>query len=418
MQDTKFFIRKNKITNKIVLNKILIISCVFPPEPVVSAQLSFDIATKLSEDNDITVISPKPTRPDSFKFENKIKKISFKHVVAKSFVFPKSQIYGRMRESYSFGKWCKKYIEEHHQNIDIIYQNSWPLFSQYFIAKVARKHQIHCITHVQDIYPDSFANKIPLLGFIIYRMLLPIDKYILRNSKKIICISDNMKNILQKTRDIKDEKFFIIQNWQNEENFINYIESKINTKSDADKPFTFMYLGNNGPVAGVEFLIESFVKAKVQNSKLIIAGSGSKTEDCKNLVHKLHAQNIEFMPVPEGKVPETQDLAEVLLLPVKTGAAMSSIPSKLPAYMFSQKPIIGSLDLESDTARAIIDADAGIVVEPENEEKLINAMREIAGWSKEKLAEKGKNGFNYSINHFSKRRNLRKITDIILDLTA
>ena len=48
-----------------------------------------------------------------------------------------------------------------------------------------------------------------------------------------------------------------------------------------------MYLGNNGPVAGVEFLIESFFKANIFNSKLIIAGSGSKTNDKKKYMENI-----------------------------------------------------------------------------------------------------------------------------------
>ena len=53
------------------MKKILIISCVFPPEPVVSAQMSLDIAEALSKNNDVTVISPRPTRPMDFKFDEK-----------------------------------------------------------------------------------------------------------------------------------------------------------------------------------------------------------------------------------------------------------------------------------------------------------------------------------------------------------
>ena len=177
-----------------------------------------------------------------------------------------------------------------------------------------------------------------------------------------------------------------------------------------------MYLGNNGPVAGVEFLIESFFKANIFNSKLIIAGSGSKTNDCKKLTEKLGLKNVDFLAVPEGKVPEIQDLADVMLLPVKKGGAYSSIPSKLPAYMFSKKAIIGSLDIDSDTAKAIIDADAGIVVEPENQEQLINAMREMVEASNEKIKEKGENAFNYAMKNFSKTEGVGKMINIILEI--
>jgi len=103
-----------------------------------------------------------------------------------------------------------------------------------------------------------------------------------------------------------------------------------------------------------------------------------------------------------------------MLLPVKKGAAMSSIPSKLPAYMFSQKTIIASLDLKSDTARAIIESDCGLVVEAENEQAMINALQvSTQYWNSEVLNRKGKNGFDYAMKRFSKRYNLSLITEII-----
>ena len=140
---------------------------------------------------------------------------------------------------------------------------------------------------------------------------------------------------------------------------------------------SFMYLGNIGPVAGVEFLIHSFVKANLKRARLIIAGSGSRKQSCIELARYYQDAAIEFWDVPDGKVPEVQSQADIMLLPVKRGAAMSSIPSKLPAYMFSRKPIIASLDLQSDTARAIVESDCGIVVDAENEQALIGALQEV-----------------------------------------
>jgi len=102
-----------------------------------------------------------------------------------------------------------------------------------------------------------------------------------------------------------------------------------------------------------------------------------------------------------------------MLLPVKKNGAMSSIPSKLPAYMFSGKPIIGSLDLESDTAKAIKESGCGIVVEPENENELIKAMNATALWTNKDREEKGNLGFEYALTNFSKKENLKKIISVI-----
>ena len=103
-----------------------------------------------------------------------------------------------------------------------------------------------------------------------------------------------------------------------------------------------------------------------------------------------------------------------MLLPVIKVAAMCSIPSKLQAYMFSQKPIIASLDLQSDTARAILESDCGLGVEAENEQALICALQETIQWQNSGiLMRKGYNGFNYAMERFSKKHNLSLITNLI-----
>ncbi|GEN76162.1 glycosyltransferase family 4 protein [Chryseobacterium hagamense] len=397
------------------MKNILIISAVFPPEPVVSASLSYDIANNLADYNNVTVISPFPTRPKDFNFsESNTSNEKFKHIVANSFTCPDSDIIGRMKESYSFGQFCAGYVTNNYKKIDVIYQNSWPIFSQYLIYKAAKKYKLPLLTHVMDIYPESLVEKLPFAKSFLVKMLMPIDRKVLSYSDKIICISENMKIHLAKTRQIIKDKLVIINNWQDEEQFINF-RNQVSDVVRTKLPFTFMYLGNNGPVAGVEFLIQSFVKAGIENSKLIIAGSGSRTDACKELVKQLNAQNIDFIPVPSGKVPEIQYLADIMLLPVKKNAAYSSIPSKLPAYMLSEKPIIGSLDLDSDTANAILEADAGWVVEPENSEQLINVMQKVSQYDINILKSKGRNALNYSLKHFSKKENLKKITQLIVN---
>lgn len=394
-------------------SKILIVSAVFPPEPVVSASLSRDIAETLSNRRNVTVICPKPSRPEGFNFEERLNSNEYDIVEINSYTCASSRIIGRLKESYSFGKCCEKYIIKNKNIIKCIYINSWPLLSQYFIIKVAKKYNIKCVIHIQDIYPESLINKIPFGKSIIYKILLPLDKFSLRNSNSIIAISDNMKQTLIRTRGILSDNIHVIPNWQDEQEFISFKKLNLLKKDAVSNDFIFMYLGNNGPLAGVEFVIKCFFKANISNSKLIIAGSGSRKNRCIELVNTLNASNIDFLEVQKGMVPNTQDKADILLLPVKKNGAMSSIPSKLPAYMFSSKPILGSIDLNSDTAKAIINSGCGIVVEPENEFEIITAMKNMATWSKTTREEKGKAGFEYAMKNFSKKINLAKLIHVI-----
>lgn len=394
--------------------KILIVTAVFSPEPVVSAKLSEDLANELSKTNMVSVISPKPTRPYGFKLIKKNISKSYSHIKLNSYTCPESNFYGRIKESYSFGLACAKYIKENRNNIDVIYMNSWPIFAQYFTVKQANKYNIKIITHIQDVYPESLSAKMPTLGFLFNWIFIPIDKIILKNSTTIVAISNKMKKHLASSRKISLKKIKVVKNWQDEEVFMNYNKKLKKVKSTDLNLFTFMYLGNIGPVAGVDLLIDSFSKLSIENCRLVIAGSGSKKHELENFVNLKKIKNVHFLQVPNGMVPHIQESANVMLLPIKKGAASSSIPSKLPAYMFSKKPIIASVDIDSDSAKVINDAKSGWVIEPENIEMLVDTMRKAFFTKKSELDSKGLNGFKYALNNLSKKNNLKELVKTIL----
>lgn len=397
---------------------ILIISCVFPPEPVVSASMAYDLSYSLSEIEEVKVLTPRPSRPFGFNFEEDLGEVkTFEHIVVNSFIYPKSSIFGRMVESYSFGKHAVKFIKKYRSQIKCIYLNVWPILAQYLIINISKRFNIQTINHIQDIYPESLINKIHLFTNIIKNTVLPIDKYILRNSSKVIAISPTMASTFVETRGINSEKIEIIYNWINEYEYLRHRElpSTRGKKKECYKQFTFMYLGNIGPVAGVDFLIRSFSEAHFRGALLAIAGSGSRKKECVKLAESLKDANIKFWNVPSGKVTETLKKADVLILPTKKGAAMSSIPSKLMAYMFSGKPIIACVDTASDTAYSVKQANCGWIIPSENSELLTKAMKTAAAMPESKLQRIGGNGFNYAMKNFSKKNNLQKLVRIIIE---
>ena len=82
----------------------------------------------------------------------------------------------------------------------------------------------------------------------------------------------------------------------------------------------------------------------------------------------LGTKHIRFISDPDSRnVPLPQSMADVCLLPVKKDNGLTSIPSKLPAYMFSAKPVLATVDPHSDTAAAVRDAGCGWIEEPDNE---------------------------------------------------
>jgi glycosyltransferase involved in cell wall biosynthesis len=406
------------------MKNILLVSCVFPPEPVVSAQISESLAESLHETGDnVMVIVPYPSRPYGFYFKgsvtvsNKVSAFVLKERLScfylPSFRYPKSGIVGRLRESFSFGRACYNYINNCDIKFDMVYMNTWPIFAQLAVAIACKKKGFHYIIHVMDIYPESLSVRLPfLLSKIVEFILYPIDKFVLNSASTVVALSDRMKNYLAVSRSINSDKIKVIMNWQDESIFNNY-ENLGDKTEKPEKEFIFMYLGNIGPVADLDTVIDAFLRANLSNAKLVLAGSGSQREILKEKVKSLRISSIEFIDVPVGSVPRLQSQADVLILSMKKGTGYSSIPSKLAAYMFSKKPVISILDKHSDTYDAIVEAECGWVIEHENFDKLVEKFQSVVHLGKDRLIELGENGYNYASKHFSKHKQLRKLVNII-----
>ena len=392
---------------------VLIVSCVFPPEPVVSASLSFDLANELARGHIVSVITPDPTRPHGYDFsENETPKYAFKHTILKSFTYPKSKLLGRMLESYSFGKACSRYIKSNAKNIDMIYLNTWPLAGQYYVIMAAKKCKIPTVVHIQDIYPETIAQNLRYFRSIIVKLLLPMDIYITHHCTNLITISHGMKDYLISSRNISATKAQVVHNWQDHQKFILKDDTDVSLEKN-NMRIVFMFLGSLSKSANIDNLLHGFKLSKIDSSELVIAGEGSEKDFLTRICAELSLTNVNFRSAPQEEAGAIQASSDILLLSLKSGGAKLALPSKLSAYMFSARPILAVVDHDSDVASAIRDSGCGWIVDPENPAALCKRMRKISLESKENLRRMGLLGREYALKNYSRESNLTKLVSII-----
>lgn len=391
---------------------IVVASAYFPPEPNIQASLSMDIATDLAKEHHVTVLSPYPSRPAGFNFskEKKLENTPFTIVRLNSFIYTKSKVAGRSLESISLGRAIARYISKRHNEIDVVYATVTPFFAQYIIARATKKNRIRLVTHIQDVYPEPIVRRIPVFGKLIFKCALPVDKYILRNSARIISIGEHIRQYIANTRKIDESKFVVVNNWQDETRFSIPVTSE--RRKDI---FTYMFLGNLAPAANLHYLMKCFAEAHVDNARLIFAGSGNLKESLIEQAKQYSDAKIEFCDAPSGQVPEIQNQADVLLLPLRKTIALRCFPSKFPAYLFSKRPVLACVEKGSDVELSIRDADCGWVIEPEDNEGLVERFKSIAQLPREALDEKGRNGYEYCQKYLTKKVNLEKLANTIIN---
>ena len=407
--------------------QVVIINAVYPPEPVVSAQMGRNLADYLAHDGvQVTVLCPYPTRPLGVAHSKypplPIARVDIeggvKVVRLPSFTAPQSRLLGRMRESWSFGRQACHYLARHLPDVDVVYANTWPLLSQTLLARYCAESNLPLVWHIQDIYPESLLNKLPgYVSKVIAKPLTVLDQWNVRQAQHAVVISENMRQVYLTQRGLPPEKITVLLNWVDEQRF-SVLPERAKACEHYQIPqdrFTVLYLGNIGPVAGVEGLIEAFHAAGLKQAQLVIAGDGSSKAGCEALVRRLGVGGVRFVSDPDaGNVSLLQSLGHVYLLPMRKGSGMSSIPSKLMAYLLSAKPVLATVDAESDTARAVSEAQCGWVEEPESVQRLAMKLTEAAALPPAVLGAMGQRGRSYGLAHFSKAMGVRKLADIIL----
>lgn len=407
--------------------RVVIVNGVYPPEPVVSAQMGRDLAVHLAEGGArVTVLCPFPSRPMGADYGalrpdgRPLVRVEDGVTVVRlpSYSAPQSRLVPRLRESWSFGRHVCAYLKRHLADAEVVYANAWQMLCQALIARCCGGRGLPLIWHVMDLYPESLLPKLPVfLRPVVAAPLAALDGWCVHRAQHTVVPSEGLRQVYLSSRRLAPDQVTTVLNWVDEQRFARLPERReaCARYGVPEDRFTFLYLGNIGPVAGVELLIESFHRASLSRAQLVIAGDGSAKAKCLDLVKNLGVQEVRFISDPDaGNVPLLQSLGHVCLLPMRKGAGASSIPSKLMAYLLSAKPVLATMDAEGDTARFITEAQCGWVGEPENAGWLAAKMKEVAALPPAVLESLGKKGRDYGLQHFSKSQGVRRLADLVL----
>lgn len=403
---------------------ITIISPVYPPELVLSAQTNAQIAAAaLAQSESVTVITAFPNRPEGRLYPGYHRKVyrksilSERHSIIRCFstFSQNSYILSRFVENISFGITSSLALL-FNKSPDVIYANTWPVFAQGLTCLVARLRHIPLILSIQDVYPESLATQGRISSSsLLYKIIHWLDRGISRFADKLIVISDRFAKIYTEDRRIPRGNIHTIPNWVDPENIELLPKNQYRLKNNIPtNTFVFGYGGNIGAAAGVEKVIQAFASISNKEIYLVIAGDGSCRKACQNLVQQLGLNNVIIhSPWLSDETSEVLATADVLILPTGGDQSLASVPSKILNYMLASRPILAIASTESDTAEVIQKAGCGWLTPPDNPEELENKMKEILKTPSDQLLRLGHSGREYALQYFAIEVCLPRVIDII-----
>ena len=413
------------------MTEYLIVSSVFAPEPVLSARTSADLALALVNGGDkVTVVTSFPSRPGGRLYPGySLRAYSYeaspdygKIIRCFTLISSKSSLISRFLENISFGLTSAWQVFKSPRP-SVIYANTWPIFSTGLLALTAKLRRIPVVFSVQDIYPGSLviqgriSNRNPVI-----RVLEKAETLLARSASHVIVISEAFARIYLKKYGVEKERLSVVPNW------FDSASIKLDEDTQAfrerlgvpEGAFLVAYAGNIGTAAGLETVLEAMAECRdIQNLRFLIAGDGSRLDECRRLAgHGPEGRIIFYSPWPAQETSVVLRSTNLLILPTKGEQSRASVPSKLIAYMFAAKPVIAQAVSDSETARVVQASNCGWVVKPGQPKLLADQLRFACREEKHELEKRGLAGREYALKHFGKDVCLPKVIDIIQRASA
>jgi colanic acid biosynthesis glycosyl transferase WcaI len=268
---------------------------------------------------------------------------------------------------------------------------------------------------VHDVYPDVGIT----LGVFRHRPIIAavagLERFCLNHSFVVRILSDSFRPGLR-ALGTPDTKMALVYDWVDTD-LIRPMprdnafarEHKLNDR------FIVLYAGNLGLSQGLEHVLCAAEQlADQQDMRFVLVGDGAGRDHLVTEAERRRLRNVQFLPFqPRNRLPELLASADASLVILRRGIGTASLPSKIFSAMASGRPVITSVDEESETWNLVKRAQAGLCVTPENPSELVDAILKLK--QDKGLRERlGRNGRIWAERHHSSRSASEQFEKLLL----
>lgn len=291
-----------------------------------------------------------------------------------------------------------------HKRPDVVLSANTPLDAQQKIQYACRAVNGRFIYWLQDLLSMAtrsvLTQKLGWIGRLIGLYYFQLEKTLLRRSDAIVGITDVFTAILQNWR--IDKQIVIIPNWAPLESLP--VRDKINAFSLehglADK-FVVLYSGTMGMKQNPDIVVQAAEELRQHvDIMFVVISDGVGMEFLQRQKEKKALDNLLLMPLqPFERLPDCLASADVGLVLLDADAGTYCVPSKVWSIYCSARPALLVVPHNNLAARTTLQHNAGIVLPPEDAQKLAATILQIRH-QPDKRRAMGQNGRAYAERFF------------------
>jgi colanic acid biosynthesis glycosyl transferase WcaI len=232
------------------------------------------------------------------------------------------------------------------------------------------------IFSVHDVYPDVgvklgiFRNKWVIAA------VAALERYCLNRSSVVRILSESFRPGLH-ALGLLEDKMVLLYDWVDTD-LIQPLprNNPFARQHNLVERFVVLYAGNLGLSQGLEHVLTVAEHlADHPDLLFVFVGDGAGREKLVAQSEQRRLSNVLFLPFQtRERLPEVLASASVSLVTLKRSLGSGSLPSKTLSGLASGRPLVVSVDENSDTWNLVEKAEAGLCVPPETPPLLADAI--------------------------------------------
>lgn len=267
-----------------------------------------------------------------------------------------------------------------------------------------RWRRVPLVLWLQDLWPDTLVAVGAIGSPRVLGLFTALTRWIYRNCDLILVQSpaflDGVRRVCPDVRGLG-----VLMNWADDFYQPTVVERDAPERQELPPGFVILFAGNLGSAQSLETVIEAADRLRHEPVSWVFIGDGNQRARLETEQRSRGLDGvIRFLGWrPPEAMPRYLALADALLVSLRRNPTLSStIPAKLQTSLAVGRPVLAALDGEG--ARIVRDADAGIVVEPDDPQSLANGALALLRAGPAERARLGDNARAYAARHFGRDR--------------
>jgi glycosyltransferase involved in cell wall biosynthesis len=259
---------------------------------------------------------------------------------------------------------CEKFKPE------VVLSANTPSIPAMRLAAYCARHKVRLVSWIQDIYGLAahrlLKGKLPVLGDMIGRYFIWLDKRCARLSDGIVVISEDFRQVFTQWG-IDPGKVHVVHNWAPLEDLpLCPRENVWSRQQGLNNKLRFIYAGTLAMKHNPALLLElARTLDSTAAGELIVVSEGAGVEWLKQQAAEQKIRSLRSLGFqPFAMLPDVLASADVLVAILEPDAGVFSVPSKVLSYLCAGRALLLAIPKENLAAKIVTGIHAGHVVEP------------------------------------------------------